>query len=273
MDDLSNGVPTIIRNKKPKQVTQEVPPITYDHGATSFFYEAISSEVESFLDVVLERSNAAVTDFSSVDIDNLEIIIPDDDISPFDLYFEEVSAINQIHKDSIETDQTLFIKRLVTIKKEMETGIVRNKDVDNLIQSTNVMIEAVEKTFQDQICCFVSNLKEKIELPDNSRVFTQMLEVELNRIFLEVGVDVLIEEITIKNQGWLKASKIIEVDLQDTEPGERRALNGDLEPPIDKRILALTLHATYKCGGYCVSSQGVRAAISDRLNSRLQPLS
>mmetsp|Transcript_26512 Transcript_26512/g.48087 ORF Transcript_26512/g.48087 Transcript_26512/m.48087 type:complete len:907 (-) Transcript_26512:248-2968(-) len=227
-------------------------------------FQARSNEVEIFVGVVLERSNATVTDFSSVDIDSLLIIVPDDDISPFDSYFEDVSAINQIHKDTIETDQKLFIE---------QTEMFTNKDVEDFIQSTNVMIEAVEKTFQDQICCFVSNLKEKIELPDDIRVFTQMLEVELNRVFLEVGVDVLLEEITIKNQGWLKASKIIEVDLQGTQTGKSHALNGGLEQPIDKHLLALTLNANYKCGGYCVSSQEVGAAISDRLNSRLQPLS
>eukprot|EP00978_Attheya_sp_CCMP212_P008014 scaffold18685_cov58-Attheya_sp.AAC.1 len=268
MDDSPTGVPTTLT---------EVPtgaPITDLNGPTSLLdisFQTRSSEVESFLDVVLERSNATIMDFFSVDIDSLETNFLQDDMSPFDLYFEEVSAINQMHKDAIETDQQLFIERLETTKA-MVTGIAMNKDVvykdiDDFIQSTNEMIEAVEKTFQDQVCCFVSNLTEKIELPDDIMVFTQMLEVELNRIFLEFGVDVLLEEITIKKQGWLNASQLIGVDSPGTQSGQSQA------QPIGKSLLALTLNATYKCGGYCVSSQEVEAAISDRLNTRLQPLS
>eukprot|EP00978_Attheya_sp_CCMP212_P048988 scaffold600776_cov59-Attheya_sp.AAC.1 len=132
MDDSPTVVPTIFRNNNFTVVN-----LTNWKSLFHNAFQARSNEVESLVGVVLERSNATVTDFSSVNVDSLEIIVPDDDISPFDLYFEEVSAINQIHKDSIETDQKLFIDRLETIKKDMETGIVRNKDVDDFIQSTN----------------------------------------------------------------------------------------------------------------------------------------
>eukprot|EP00978_Attheya_sp_CCMP212_P049475 scaffold669513_cov126-Attheya_sp.AAC.1 len=83
MDDSATGVPTILLDNESSEVPTGAP-ITYEDA-----FQARSSVVESFLDVVLERMNATVMDFSSVDIDSMGIIITGDDISPFDLYFEE----------------------------------------------------------------------------------------------------------------------------------------------------------------------------------------
>eukprot|EP00978_Attheya_sp_CCMP212_P009761 scaffold23241_cov56-Attheya_sp.AAC.5 len=155
------------------------------------------------------------------------------------------------------------------------SGIETEEGENDFVQSTNEMIDMVGKTFQDQVCCFVSNMTEMIELPEDINVLTHMLEVELNRIFLEFGADILLEEISIMNQGWLNTSRSIDVDVQDPEDLPPRGLVDGSERLTDSRgLLALTLNATYRCGGYCPSSTKiVDAEFSDRLNSRLQPLS
>jgi hypothetical protein len=154
-----------------------------------------SKTVRDFTDAVtsFNENIAAMKESDSIAVANMH----------FETYLAEASAINKEHLNTLTREQITFAHRLTTIL----SGLKKIKSKPDELRQEMVWMDqlmtqkSTDRNLAQPVCCAVNNITSTIPMDESLKSFIeQMLQVELNRFFLNDDYDFIIKSITLSSQ-------------------------------------------------------------------------